>query len=116
MPERLWRGSRPSVARWARDPVPKRQSAILCARLAEVRSVQQARQQLSGFLLRHRHHDTRPVWTRCTDAGSEDRSSTPCVASVLEDCTPAVEAGPSLSVRNAGKAIRSPRTYKVLRL
>lgn len=33
------------------------------ARLAAVRSLRQARQQLSGFLLRHGQHYNRPAWT-----------------------------------------------------
>ena len=37
--------------------------AIWCARLAAVRVLRQARQQLSGFLLRHGHHYNRPAWT-----------------------------------------------------
>jgi transposase len=32
------------------------------ARLAAVRVLRQARQQLSGFLLRHGHHYNRPAW------------------------------------------------------
>jgi transposase len=30
---------------------------------AAVRVLRQARQQLSGFLLRHGHHYNRPTWT-----------------------------------------------------
>ena len=33
------------------------------ARLAAVRTLRQARQQLSGFLLRHGHHYNRTAWT-----------------------------------------------------
>jgi transposase len=36
---------------------------LVRARLAAVRALRQARQQLSGFLLRHGHHYNRPAWT-----------------------------------------------------
>jgi transposase len=36
---------------------------LVRARLAAVRSLRQARQQLSGFLLRHGCHYGRPAWT-----------------------------------------------------
>lgn len=37
---------------------------LVRARLAAVRSLRQARQQLSGFLLRHGCHYIRPAWTQ----------------------------------------------------
>jgi transposase len=37
---------------------------LVRARLAAVRALRQARQQLSGFLLRHGHHYHRPAWTQ----------------------------------------------------
>jgi hypothetical protein len=36
---------------------------LVRARLAAVRALRQARQQLSGFLLRHGHTYHRPAWT-----------------------------------------------------
>jgi transposase len=63
------------------------------ARLAAVRTLRQARQQLSGFLLRHGHHYHRPAWTlmhRRWLAGL--RFEQPLHHIVLEDCIAAVEA------------------------
>jgi len=60
---------------------------LVRARLAAVRLVQQARQQLSGFLLRHSHHYTRPAWTlmhRRWLAGLSFEHAFRCI--VLEDC------------------------------
>ena len=63
------------------------------ARLAAVRSLRQARQQLSGFLLRHGHHYNRPAWTlmhRRWLAGLRFEQAAHHI--VLEDCIAAVEA------------------------
>src|ERR1700733_3449369 len=40
-----------------------RRSVTLFGRQAAVHTQRQARQQLSGFLLRHGHHYHRPAWT-----------------------------------------------------
>jgi transposase len=63
------------------------------ARLAAVRSLRQARQQLTSFLLRHGHHYHRPAWTlmhRRWMAGL--RFENAARHTVLEDCIAAVEA------------------------
>jgi transposase len=63
------------------------------ARLAAVRSLRQARQQLSGFLLRHGRHYHRPAWTlmhRRWRAGLRFEQAAHHI--VLEDCIAAVEA------------------------
>ncbi len=49
---------------WIPDPAHEAMRDLVRARLAAVRSVRQARQQLSGFLLRHGHHYSRPAWTK----------------------------------------------------
>jgi len=46
------------------DPAHEATRDPVRARLAAVRSLRQARQQLSGFLLRHGCHHGRPAWTR----------------------------------------------------
>ena len=48
---------------WVPDPAHEAVRDLLRARLAAVRGLRQARQQLSGFLLRHGHHYNRPAWT-----------------------------------------------------
>ena len=48
---------------WVPDPAHEAIRDLLRARLAAVRGLRQARQQLSGFLLRHGHHYNRPAWT-----------------------------------------------------
>ena len=63
------------------------------ARLAAVRNLRQARQQLSGFLLRHGRHYNRPAWTlmhRRWMAGLRFEQAAHHI--VLEDCIAAVEA------------------------
>jgi transposase len=63
------------------------------ARLAAVRTLRQARQQLSGFLLRQGQHYHRPAWTvshRRWLAGLKFEQ--PMHHIVLEDCIAAVEA------------------------
>jgi transposase len=58
-----------------------------------VRGLRQARQQLSGFLLRHGHHYNRPAWTlihRRWLAGLKFEQAVHHI--VLEDCIAAVEA------------------------
>ena len=58
-----------------------------------MRGLRQARQQLSGFLLRHGHHYNRPAWTlihRRWLAGLKFEQAVHHI--VLEDCIAAVEA------------------------
>jgi transposase len=66
---------------------------LVRARLAVVRTLRQARQQLSSFLLRHGHHYSRPAWTlmhRRWLAGLRFEHAVHHI--VLEDCIAAVEA------------------------
>jgi transposase len=48
---------------WVPDPAHEAMRDLVRARLAAVRALRQARQQLSGFLLRHGRHYHRPAWT-----------------------------------------------------
>src|SRR6476646_3901361 len=48
---------------WVPDEAHEAIRDLVRARLAAVRSLRQARQQLSGFLLRHGHHYHRAAWT-----------------------------------------------------
>src|SRR3984957_18740394 len=81
------------TAVWVPDQTHEAIRDLVPARLAGVRSPRQARQQLSGFLLRHGHHYHRPAWTlmhRRWLAGL--RFEQPAHHIVLEDCIAAVEA------------------------
>src|SRR5580692_10689512 len=51
------------TAVWIPDQAHEAIRDLVRARLAAVRSLRQARQQLSGFLLRHGRHYNRPAWT-----------------------------------------------------
>ena len=78
---------------WVPDQAHEAMRDLVRARLAAVRTLRQARQQLSGFLLRHGHHYHRPAWTlmhRRWLAGL--RFEQPVHYIVLEDCIAAVEA------------------------
>jgi transposase len=81
------------TAVWVPDQAHEAIRDLVRARLAAVRSLRQARQQLSGFLLRHGHHYHRPAWTQMHRrwlAGL--RFEQPVHHIVLEDCIAAVEA------------------------
>jgi transposase len=52
------------TAVWIPDAAHEAMRDLVRARLAAVRSLRQARQQLSGFLLRHGFHYSRPAWTQ----------------------------------------------------
>jgi transposase len=54
---------------WIPDLAHEAMRDLVRARLAAVRSLPQARQQLSGFLLRHGFHYNRPPGRRCIAAG-----------------------------------------------
>ena len=72
---------------WVPDQAHEAIRDLVRARLAAVRTLRQARQQLSGFLLRHGHHYNRPAWTlmhRRWLAGL--RFEQPVHHIVLEDC------------------------------
>ena len=78
---------------WIPDPAHEAMRDLVRARLAAVRSLRQARQQLSGFLLRHGHHYNRPAWTlmhRRWLSGLKFDQAIHCL--VLEDCIAAIEA------------------------
>jgi transposase len=81
------------TAVWVPDQAHEAIRDLVRARLAAVRTLRQARQQLSGFLLRHGHHYRRPAWTQMHRrwlAGL--RFEQPVHHIVLEDCIAAVEA------------------------
>jgi transposase len=81
---------------WVPDPAHEAVRDLVRARLAAVRAVRQARQQLSGFLLRHGHHYNRAAWTlmhRRWLAGLKFAHAAHYI--VLEDCIAAVEAATS---------------------
>ena len=81
------------TAVWIPDQAHEAIRDLVRARLAAVRSLRQARQQLSGFLLRHGHHYHRPAWTlmhRRWMAGLKFEQAAHHI--VLEDCIAAVEA------------------------
>ncbi len=78
---------------WVPDQAHEAIRDLVRARLAAVRSLRQARQQLSGFLLRHGRHYHRPAWTlmhRRWMAGLRYEQAAHHI--VLEDCIAAVEA------------------------
>jgi transposase len=82
----------PEAAGVARGLLP-RERDLVRARLAAVRSLRQARPQLSAFLLRHGHHYHRPAWTlmhRRWTAGLRFEQGAHHI--VLEDFIAAVEA------------------------
>jgi transposase len=81
------------TAVWVPDQAHEAVRDLVRARLAAVRTLRQARQQLSGFLLRHGHHYNRPAWTlmhRRWLAGLTFEHAIHYI--VLEDCIAAVEA------------------------
>lgn len=78
---------------WVPDQAHEAIRDLVRARLAAVRSLRQARQQLSGFLLRHGRHYHRPAWTlmhRRWLAGLRFEQAVHHI--VLEDCIAVVEA------------------------
>ena len=78
---------------WVPDEAHEAIRDLVRARLAAVRTLRQARQQLSGFLLRHGRHYNRPAWTlmhRRWLAGLRFEHAVHHI--VLEDCIAAVEA------------------------
>lgn len=78
---------------WIPDQAHEAIRDLVRARLAAIRALRQARQQLSGFLLRHGHHYPRAAWTimhRRWLAGLKFEQAIHHI--VLEDCIAAVEA------------------------
>jgi transposase len=81
------------TAVWVPDAAHEAIRDLVRARLAAVRTLRQARQQLSGFLLRHGLHYHRPAWTlmhRRWLAGLTFDQAAHHI--VLEDCIATVEA------------------------
>ena len=92
------------TAVWVPDQMHEAIRDLVRARLAAVRSLRQARQQLSSFLLRHGHHYHRPAWTQMHRrwlAGLQ--FAQPVHHIVLEDCIAAVGGGDSTTRSAAGK-------------
>jgi transposase len=78
---------------WVPDQAHEAVRDLVRARSAAVRSLRQARQQLSGFLLRHGHHYNRPAWTLLHRRWLADlRFEQPAHYLVLEDCIAVIEA------------------------
>jgi transposase len=78
---------------WVPDRAHEAIRDLVRARQAAVRALRQARQQLSGFLLRHGHHYHRPAWAQMHRrwlAGL--RFEQPAHHLVLEDCIATIEA------------------------
>ena len=78
---------------WVPDQAHEAIRDLVRARQAAVRSLRQARQQLSGFLLRHGRHYHRPAWTQLHRRWLASLKFDQAVHHiVLEDCIAAVEA------------------------
>jgi transposase len=78
---------------WVPDRAHEAIRDLVRARLAAVRTLRQARQQLSGFLLRHGHHYHRPAWSLAHRRWLASlKFEQPVHYIVLEDCIAAVEA------------------------
>ncbi len=81
------------TAVWVPDQAHEALRDLVRARQAAVRSLRQARQQLSSFLLRHGHHRQRPAWTEAHRRWlSSLKFNQPVQYIVLEDAIAAVEA------------------------
>ena len=81
------------TAVWVPDQAHEAIRDLVRARQAAVRTLRQARQQLSGFLLRHRCHYHRPAWTQLHRRWLASLKFDQAVHRiVLEDCIAAVEA------------------------
>src|SRR5580693_4581266 len=78
---------------WVPDPAHEAIRDLVRARQAAVRTLRQARQQLSGFLLRHGHHYHRPAWTLLHRRWLASLKFDQAVHHiVLEDCIATIEA------------------------
>ena len=78
---------------WVPDQAHEAIRDLVRARQAAVRTLRQARQQLSGLLLRHGYHYHRPAWTQLHRRWLASlRFEQPVHHIVLEDCIAAVEA------------------------
>jgi transposase len=84
------------TAVWVPDPAHEAMRDLIRARLAAVRAVRTARQQLSGFLLRHErtYGDGRRAWTKAHRGWLADQSFIqPAQQIVLEESIEAVRLG-----------------------
>jgi transposase len=82
------------TAVWVSDHAHEAIRDLVRARQAAVRTLRQARQQLSGFLLRHGRTYHRPAWTQLHRRWLAGLTFDQAVHHiVLEDCIAAVEAG-----------------------
>ncbi len=90
----LGTANRPAAAPvWVPDQAHEAIRDLVRARQAAVRTLRQARQQLSGFLLRHGRHYHRPAWTQLHRRWLASLKFDQAVHHiVLEDCIAAVEA------------------------
>ncbi len=78
---------------WVPDQAHEAMRDLVRARLAAVRTLRQARQQLSGFLLRQGRHYHRPAWTAMHRRWlASHKFEQPVHYIVMEDCIAAVEA------------------------
>jgi transposase len=78
---------------WVPDPAHEAMRDLVRARLAAVRNVREARQQLSGFLLRNGYHYHRDPWTLLHRRWMADlKFDQPLHYIVMQDCIAAVEA------------------------
>jgi transposase len=81
------------TAVWVPDQAHEAIRDLVRARQAAVRTLRQARQQLSGFLLRHGYHYHRPAWTQLHRRWLASlKFEHPVHHIVLEDCIATVEA------------------------
>ena len=81
------------TAVWVPDQAHEAMRDLVRARQAAVRTLRQARQQLSGFLLRHGHYYHRPAWTQSHRRWLASLKFEQAVHYiVLEDCIAAIEA------------------------
>jgi transposase len=99
------------TAVWVPDEAHEPIRDLVRARLAGVRSLRQARQQLTGFLLRQGRHYNRPAWTlihRRWLAGLKFEQALHHI--VLEDCIAAVEAATPRRYRLRGIGLVAPAT------
>jgi transposase len=69
------------TAVWIPDPGHEAMRDLVRARLDAVHALRRARQQLSGFLLRHGCHYGRPAWTKLHRRWRGSNSSRRCITS-----------------------------------
>src|ERR1700739_580732 len=91
------------TAVWVPDRAHEAIRDLVRARQAAVRSLRRARQQLSGFLLRHGCHYHRPAWTQLHRRWLASlKFDQPNHHIVLEDCIAAIEAATARRDRLGG--------------